>query len=217
MKNQNPHLLYLLIFLVFLSCNNHNKEDKKETKNLAIVKNNTIQVNIIKPDAAKETTAKENNVSEHKSSGIKETFLPMEGLPNSEPTLTGEYLSKLNPSNFKIITVKVDNTNGIEDDEKTKTIEILCYQTMKGYLSNKPNYNKRSSDEPNIIRDPNTFDFLDSSGYCVGSVEFYDNVFDKKPDCTYQIVATRKFIYENEKGKMPFQSVYPARFLRLCK
>ena len=135
----------------------------------------------------------------------------------SEPTLTGEYMSKLDLTKFKVFTVKVHNENGIEADERDATLQIIGYEELKGYYGNSPNYNATSSSDPDIIESDNSFEFMDSSGYRVGIVEFYNNIYDKKPKCTYQILSTRRYIYENDKGKTSFQLVYPERLLKLCK
>jgi hypothetical protein len=191
----------ILIFCSFLffSCNNQNKSVQAKNENL---------INLNKKD-------------ENKNKNIEEVkvlnFIHISGMPTSEPTLTGEYMSKLDLKKFKIFTIKVANKNGIEDDEKSRTIEILGYETLKGYHGNKPNYNAKSSNDPDIIADENSFEFMDSSGFCVKKTEFYNNVYDKKPECTYQILSSRKFIYEKEKENIPFQLVYPDRLLRLCK
>lgn len=158
----------------------------------------------------------EENIEEITDAEILD-FVHIAEMPTSEPRLTGEYMSKLDLNKFKIFTVKIYNKNGIEDNEKTQTRNILGYDSLKGYHGNKPNYNKTSIDQPDIIEDENSFDFMDSSGYCVKKTEFYNNIYDKKPECTYQIISSRKFIYENEKDNIPFQLVYPDRLLRLCK
>lgn len=199
MKSTKNQILTLLFSIIFFSCNNENKRHQKENKNLDALKENTTTENI--PLTDKKVL----------------NFIHISGMPDSEPTLTGEYMSKLDLKKFKVFTIKVTNKNGIEDDEKSKTIEILGYETLKGYHGNKPNYNKTSSNEPNIIEDKNSFEFMDSSSFCVKKIEFYNNVYDKQPECTYQILSSRKFIYEKEKENIPFQLVYPDRLLRLCK
>jgi PBP1b-binding outer membrane lipoprotein LpoB len=199
MKSTKNQILTLLISIIFFSCNNENKRHQKENKNINALKENT--------------TTKKIPLTDKKVLN----FMHINGMPTSEPTLTGEYMSKLDLKKLKVFTIKIANKNGIEDDEKSQTIEILGYETLKGYHGNKPNYNKKSSNDPDIIADENSFNFIDSSEYCVGEVTFYNNIYDKKPECTYQILSTRRFIYENEKGKLRFQMVYPDRLLKLCK
>ncbi len=208
MKITKNQIVVLLLLITFFSCNDGNKRALKESTNHLTVEENK---NL---DLQKENTKSEGNSLANKKVF---NFAHISGMPTSEPTLTGEFMSKLDLNKFNIFTVKVTNKNGIEDDEKFKIIEILGYENLKGYHANEPNYNKKSSNEPDILENKNRFEFMDSSGFCVKIIEFYDNIFDKQPECTYQILSVRKFIYKDEKENIPFQMVYPDRLLRLCK
>lgn len=201
-------IVILFLLVSFYSCKNETKKTMMDSTSYHKVGE---QKNL---DLRKEDT-KSTNIALLNKKVV--SFGHMTGMLTSEPTLTGEFMSKLNLNNFKIFTVKVTNKNGIEDDEKVKIVEILGYDNLKGFYANEPNYNKKSSNEPDIIESKNRFEFTDSSGFCIEKIEFYDNIFDKHPECSYQILSIRKFIYEVEKENIPFQFVYPDRLLKLCK
>ncbi|PXY41379.1 hypothetical protein DMB65_08230 [Flavobacterium cheongpyeongense] len=134
-------------------------------------------------------------------------FIQVDTNPTSEPRLSGEFMSKLNLNEFKIFTVRVKNKNGLEPEEKEKTFEVLAYKTIEGYKENRGI----------TIEYEHDYGFRDSSGYCVDKVIFHNNIYEVEPECNYQILSSRRFIYENEKENIPFQLVYPQRLLRLCK
>ncbi|MBQ0908970.1 hypothetical protein KBJ98_09680 [Flavobacterium sp. F-328] len=208
MKNTKNQILVLLTLLTFLSCNNDNKRNSNKSNAPVTVEENT-NLNLQKDDTKLYDTSLANKKVID--------FAHISGMLDSEPTLSGEFMSKLDLNKFQIFTIKVTNKNGIEDDEKIRIIDILGYENLKGCHANEPNYNKRLSNEPDILESKNRFEFMDSSGFCVKTIDFYDNIFDKQPECTYQILSVRKFIYEKEKENIPFQLVYPERLLRLCK
>ena len=111
MKNTKNQILVLL---TFLSCNNDNKRNLNKSNTPVTVEENK-NINLQKEDTKPYDTLLANKKVIN--------FAHISGMLDSEPTLTGEFMSKLDLNKFQIFTIKVTNKNGIEDDEKIKIIE----------------------------------------------------------------------------------------------
>jgi hypothetical protein len=122
-----------------------------------------------------------------------------------EAQLTGEYMSKLDLSKFRKVTIKVFNETGLSLDEKEQTFSFIAYGDIKAALLKKKDHE---------VFHEQGFTFTDESGYNLMVGGFLNNVYDQKPKLTYQILSTKRYIYdENDKGSL----IYPDRLLMLCK
>jgi hypothetical protein len=153
----------------------------------------------------------ENNESNNNENleKVKETevldFIHLNKGPHTWARLTGEYMSKLDLSKFTKVTVKIHNETGLTPKDKDTIIDFIAYGPIKGY----------QEDERMNGHNIRVYGFTDLSGYCVAMVAPNDNVYSQKPKCTYQIISTKRYVYENEKDL--FSSIYPEDLLILCK
>lgn len=134
-----------------------------------------------------------------------------------EPQLTGDFMSKLDLSKFKVFTVIITNETDLDED-KERTVEFLAYGSIRGHIEidsfKRFNGEERSASKP---RTSFSHRFVDSNGFSVAGAEFYTNVFGKNPKCTYRILSERKYVYAQDTNLSELVLTYPDALRKLCK
>jgi hypothetical protein len=126
--------------------------------------------------------------------------------------LSGEFMSNLDLSKFKIYEVEVHNETELDDKKKDSIYEFVAYGDIRGYNQTEPKGSVMKS-----VDWETDYGFVDSNNYNVKGIYYTNNVYDKKPKCTYKIISVRRFISANEGNKSNSSYIYPRDLLELCK